>query len=306
MTADAGFSWNLVKDIEQLFAYPFMVHALAAGTIVAVLAGVVGWFMVLRRQSFAGHTLALVGFPGAAGAALLGISAAYGYFGGAILAALALALLPQGGPRRRGEESAITGTVQAFVLACGFLFVALYPGYLSGLNGLLFGSFLGISLTQVLVLGGAAALVLVLVAVGARPLLFASVDPETAVARGVPVRLLAAGFLLVLALAVAEVSQVTGALLVFALLVMPAAAAQRLTVRPWLSVALAILIGVVVTWLALAVAFYTPYPVGFYVTTFGFGFYLLATLYSLARTWRAPAGTPGSDGMSPALSRISR
>ena len=107
-----------------------MVHALAAGTIVAVLAALVGWFMVLRHQSFAGHTLALVGFPGAAGAALLGISVSYGYFGGAILAALAIALLPGGGGRRRGEESAVTGTVQAFVLACGFLFVALYPGFL--------------------------------------------------------------------------------------------------------------------------------------------------------------------------------
>jgi len=211
VTAQVSFSWNPVKDVGQLFTYSFMVHALVAGSIVAVLAGLVGWFMVLRRQSFAGHTLALVGFPGAAGAAIIGIGAAYGYFAGSILAALAIGLLPGAGPRPRGEESAITGTVQAFVLACGFLFVALYPGFLSGLNALLFGSFLGISLSQVVVLGAAAVVVLGLLAIGARPLLFASLDSEAAAARGVPVRLLSAAFLLVLAVAVAEVSQITGA-----------------------------------------------------------------------------------------------
>ena len=198
------------------------------------------------------------------------------------LAALASALLPGSGGKRRREESAVTGTVQAFVLACGFLFVALYPGSLSGLYALLFGSFLGISLTQVFVLLGAAALVLVLLAYLGRPLLFASVDPQAAEARGVPVRLLSAGFLLLLGVAVAEVSQITGALLVFALLVMPAATAQRLTVRPALSLSLAVVIGIVVTWLALGVAFYTPYPVGFFVTTFAFAIYLLAVLYSVA------------------------
>jgi zinc/manganese transport system permease protein len=291
-----------LRDLEQLVSYPFMVHALVAGTIVAGVAGVVGWFMVLRRQSFAGHTLALVGFPGAAGAALLGISVAYGYFGGAILAALAIGLLPGGGPRPRGEESAITGTVQAFVLASGFLFVALYPGFLGGLNALLFGSFLGISLTQVYVLAAAAVLVLALLAVAARPLLFASLDPEAAVARGVPVRLLAGGFLLLLAVAVAEVSQITGALLVFALLVMPAATAQRLTARPGLGIVLSVIMGLVVIWLALGAAFYAPYPVGFFITSIGFGFYLLAQLYSLVSTRLARTRTDDAGGGGAALS----
>jgi zinc/manganese transport system permease protein len=129
-------------------------------------------------------------------------------------------------------------------------------------------------------------------------LLFASLDPEAAAARGVPVRLIAVGFLLLLAVAVAEVSQITGALLVFALLVMPAAAAQRLTARPWLSVIWAIILGLAATWLSLAVAFYTPYPVGFYVTSFGFGFYLLASLYGLLleRRQRTPSVSLGSGG----------
>ncbi len=295
MSLVSSFSWNIFDDIRELLSYSFMVHALTAGTIVAVLAGIIGWFMVLRRQSFAGHTLALVGFPGAAGAVLLGISATLGYFAGAILAALAIAFLPAGGLRHRGEESAITGTVQAFVLATGFLFAALYPGFLNGLNALLFGSFLGISLGQVFALLAAALFVLGLLAPIARPLLFASLDSEVAAARGVPVRLLAAGFLLLLAVTVAEVSQITGALLVFALLVMPAASAQHLTGRPWLGMILAVAIGLVVTWLSLGVAFYTPYPVGFFATTFAFGFYLLALFGAAVRDRPRRAGAATAD-----------
>jgi zinc/manganese transport system permease protein len=301
MNQQIRFSWNLFRDVAELFSHPFMVHAMAAGAIVAALAGIVGWFVVLRRQSFAAHTLALVGFPGAAGASLLGVATTYGYFTGTILAALAIGLLPRVDPRGRGDESAITGTVQGFVLACGFLFMTLYPGYLSGLNALLFGSFLGISLSQVYVLAGVTVVVLLLLAVGSRPLLFASVDMETAAARGVPVRILSAGFLVLLGAAVAEVSQITGSLLVFALLVMPASAAQRLTARPWLGMLFAAIIGVASTWLALGVAFYTPYPVGFFVTTFAFGIYLLCSLYSLivgrpSRTtaWASRPGSPTS------------
>jgi zinc/manganese transport system permease protein len=275
-----------------MFAYPFMIHALAAGTIVAVLAGACGWFMVLRRQSFAGHTLAIVGFPGAAGASLLGIAPVFGYFGLAVLAAFAIALLPGSSGRGRSEESAVTGTVQAFALACGFFFIALYGGFLSGLNALLFGSFLGVTLTQVYVLLGVAASVLLALAAISRPLLFHSLDPESAAGRGVPVRLLSTAFLVLLGLAVAEVGQITGALLVFALLVLPAATAQRLAVRPAVSIVLSVAIAVIVTWLGLTVAFYSPYPVGFFVTTFAFGLYLLVQLGTSARArWarRSPA-----------------
>lgn len=280
-----------------MFAYPFMVHALASGTIVAVLAGVCGWFMVLRRQSFAGHTLAIVGFPGAAGASLLGIAPVFGYFGLALLAALAIAALPGSSRSGGSEESAVTGTVQAFALACGFFFIALYGGFLSGLSALLFGSFLGVTLTQVYVLFGVAVCMLVALAAIGRPLLFASLDPEAAAGRGVPVRPLSTGFLVLLGLAVAEISQITGALLVFALLVLPAATAQRLALRPWASILLSVLIAVVVTWLGLTAAFYSQYPVGFFVTTFAFGLYLLAQLGASARArWlrRSPAvvGTP--------------
>ncbi len=260
-----------------LFDYPFMVNALRAGTIVAVVSGAMGWFMVLRRQTFAGHTLSLVGFPGAAGAILLGLSPALGYFGFCIAAGLIIATAsPPVGSALYSEESALIGTVQAAALACGFLFVNLYHGNLNGLTGLLFGSFLGITSSQVLSLLAVAVPTLAALALISRPLLFASVDPEVASASGLPVRTLAVVFLVLLGVAAAEASQITGSLLVFALLVLPPATAQVITGRPLLGIAISVSLGVAVTWAGLALAFYTPYPVGAFITTLSFGAYVAA------------------------------
>jgi zinc/manganese transport system permease protein len=264
--------------MTAMFSYPFMVNAFRAGTIVAIVAGVAGWCMVLRKQTFAGHTLALVAFPGAAGATLVGVSASFGYFASCLSAAAVIALGGRSAPGRRfSEESAVIGAVQAFALACGLLFVALYDGFLNGVNSLLFGSFLGISDAQVIGLLAVGLVAIVLLAVCARPLMYASIDPITAAARGVPVRLLGLGFLLVLGVAAASASQITGALLVFALLVMPAAAAQRITPRPAGSLALTLVIGVLVTWAGLTTSYFTDYPIGFCVTTFAFATYLAAS-----------------------------
>jgi zinc/manganese transport system permease protein len=288
VTTQPHLRWNVAADIRELFAYHFMQNALLAGTIVAVLAAVIGWFMVLRSQTFAGHTLSVLGFPGAAAALWLGLSAATGYFAFGIAAALILAAVPRGasGLARR-DESAVIGVVQAFALALGLLFVSLYKGFLGGVNSLLFGSFLGVTDSQVLTLLVFAIAALTVLAVIGRPLLFASVDADVATARGVPTRLLSTVFLLLLAITTAEVSQITGALLVFALLVMPAAAAQRLTVNPRLSLVLAVAIGALVTWLGLAVAYFSVYPIGFYITSLGFGAYLLATGW---QAWRSRQG----------------
>src|SRR5213078_4257125 len=116
-----------------MFSYPFMVNAFRAGTIVAVVSATMGWFMVLRRQTFAGHTLSLVGFPGAAGAVLLGIASGFGYFGFCVAAGAVIgAAAPRAGAATYREESALIGTVQAMALASGFLFVSLYHGNLNG------------------------------------------------------------------------------------------------------------------------------------------------------------------------------
>ncbi len=293
MAALAGPVANPVDDLRRMLALHFMVNAFRAGTIVAVLAALVGWLMVLRRQSFAGHTLAVVSFPGAAAAIWLGVSATAGYFTGSILAALVIALVPRSASGRpRSQESAVIGTVQAFALACGALFVSLYGGFLDSITGLLFGSFLGVSDGQVLALGGVAVLVLGVLAVIGRPLLFATVDGGVAAARGVPVRALSIAFLVLLGCTAAEVSQVTGALLVFALLVMPSAAAQQVTARPVAGLVLSVVFGLVVVWASLSVAFWSPWPVGFWVSTFGFALYVGAAggRAALARRGRIAAG----------------
>jgi zinc/manganese transport system permease protein len=296
MILTEGPSWNPIIDLQQMWSFPFMVNAFRAGSIVAVLASVLGAFMVLRRQSFAGHTLSVIGFPGAAGAVLIGVSASYGYFAFCLAGALLIAASPRAGPGGYSEESAVTGTVQSFALACGFLFVARYKGFLNGINALLFGNFLGITTGQVALLGVVAAVSLTVLGIIGRPLAFVSIDPDVASARHVPVRALSVAFLVLLATAVAEASQITGTLLVFALLVMPAATAQALTARPVRALALTVMIGLIVTWLGLSAAYYTPFPVGFFITSFAFTGYLAAHAVQHARPrWQAASPTASAS-----------
>ncbi|MCV7028984.1 metal ABC transporter permease [Mycobacterium sherrisii] len=284
MIAQPG--WNVIADVQQMWVYPFMVTAFRAGTVVAVLAGVVGWIMVLRKESFAGHTLAIVGFPGAAAAAWLGIATGYGYFAASVGAAAVIALLPRstraGTLSSLSEESAGIGTIQALALATGFLFVSLYHGFLSGLTNLLFGAITGVTTGQLGALMIAALVCLVVLAAIGRPLLWASIDPDAATANGVPTRGVAMVFLLVLGAATAGASQITGSLLVFVLLVAPPAAAFQLTARPVTGIVLSIVLAVTVTWLGIGCAFYSPYPIGFWVSSFAFAGYLLAVGYRTA------------------------
>jgi zinc/manganese transport system permease protein len=276
-----ALSLDPISDFRQLTAFPFMVNALEAGTIVAIMAGIVGWFMVLRRETFAGHTLAVMSFPGATGALLIGLPAAAGYFLFSGGAAIVIGLAGAGVGRQRGEESAVTGAVQAFGLACGFVFLSLYHGVLAGYENLLFGSFLGITRGQVLTLAIVAGLALSFFALASRPLLFASVDEPVARSSGVPVGVLSPLFLVVLGLAVAATAQITGVLLVFALLVAPPATAQLITPRIGASLLLTVTLGILITWIGLALAYFYNYPVGFYITSVAF------TVYVLARVARA-------------------
>jgi zinc/manganese transport system permease protein len=269
---------NVIRD---LFEFQFMVNAFRAGSVVAVLAATVGWFMVLRRQTFAGHTLALIGFPGAAGAVLLGLSPQLGFFAFCIGGALVIAAVPARRPGRFSDESAVIAVVQTFALACGFLFASLYRGNLSRINSLLFGTFLGITAREVQTLVVVTALALIVLAFVARPLLFASVDPDVAGAAGVPTRGLAILFLILLGAGAAEASQITGSLLIFALLVLPAATAQAITSRPALGLVLSVAIALAVTWLGLGIAYYSPYPIGFWITSIAFGLFVVARIARL-------------------------
>jgi zinc/manganese transport system permease protein len=300
--ANPTLSWNLAHDLSELLEYHFMINALLAGSVVALMAGAIGWIMVVRREAFAGHTLSMMAFPGAAGAALLGVPAAWGYFVVCSAGAAAIGGLSGGRRRSWAEQSAEIGTVQALALAAGFLFVSLYGGVLGDLDGLLFGNLLGVSDGEVVVLLVVAAIALAALAAIGRPLLFASVDRDVAAARGVPVRALSFAFVMLLGLAVAATSQITGVLLVFALLVAPAASAQALTARPLASIVLTVLLGLLIVWLGLGLAYFSVYPAGFFITAVAFAIYVLARAigYLQARsrhdrpTLREPQPQPGA------------
>jgi zinc/manganese transport system permease protein len=307
MPADAAtptLSWNLARDLGAVLEYQFMINALLAGSIVAVMTGVAGWLMVVRREAFAGHTLSMMAFPGAGAASLIGISAVWGYFAFCFAGALAIGGLSRRGRRSLREQSAAIGAVQATALALGFLFVSLYGGVLGDLEGLLFGDILAISDGQVLTLAAVAAAALAVLAALARPLLFASVDPDVASARGLPVGALSVGFLLVLGAAVAATSQITGPLLVFALLVAPAATAQLITVRPALSVALTVALGLLIVWLGMGIAYFSVYPAGFFITTIAFALYLLARLAAGVRGRRSSAGASDAAPSGPPVEAV--
>jgi zinc/manganese transport system permease protein len=288
-------SWNVARDVGEVLEYHFMTNALIAGSVVAVIAGVVGWLMVLRRQAFAGHTLSMMAFPGASGASLLGIPAAWGYFAFCGLGALAIARLSGRGRASQRAQGPAIGAVQATALALGFLFVSLYGGVLGDLEGLLFGNILAISDGQLIGLGAVALAVLSAMGVLARPLLFASVDPEVASAGGVRVGALSVAFLLLLGAAVAATSQITGPLLVFALLVAPAATAQTITARPLASLVLTVAVGLLIVWLGMGIAYFSAYPAGFYIATIAFAVYLLARLAVALRARRVRAGGIGAS-----------
>ena len=284
-------TWNIPSDIAELFRYDFMRNAFIAGTIVAVVAGVVGYFVVLRSLAFAGHALSHIGFAGAAG----GVAVVAAFFGGgatalAVGSIVGLLVFTIGagvvmgvlGNRIRGRDVVI-GIVLAWTLGLGVLFLNLYNGYATEAYAILFGEILGISSVAVLVTLVAGLVTLAAVAALYRPLLFASLDDEVAAARGVPVRALSVVFMVVLAVAVSEAVQVVGVLLVFALLVTPPAIAERLTVRPPAVIALSAALAVAFTWLGLAIAYYAPYPVSFFITSIAFATYLVVRTAGAAR-----------------------
>jgi zinc/manganese transport system permease protein len=274
-----GFSWNLIRDIQAQFQYAFMQHAYIAGAIVAIVAGVVGYFVVLRSLSFAGHALSHIGFAGATGAVALGVNPIYGLLVFTVGGAVGMGAL---GKRIYGRDVVI-GIVLAWMLGLGVLFLSLYSGYATEAYALLFGEILGISQTDVVVTLVAGVVTIAAIAIMFRPLLFASVDSDVAEARGVPVKLLSILFMVVLAISVSEAVQVVGVLLIFALLVTPPAIAERLTARPGMAIALSVLLALLFTWVGLFVSFYLPYPVSFFITTLAFVTYLVVRLWIYLR-----------------------
>ena len=280
--------------MTSLWHYAFVQQALLAGAITAILGGCVGPFVVARNMSFAVHGLAEVGFAGAAGAVLLGLPPAAGLLAAAFGAALVIGAL---GVRLR-ERDIATGSVLAFGVGLGVLFITLSPRYLTEAYAILFGSILAVSREDVVRTAIVTAIALAALAAVYRPLRFASIDPDVAEARGVPTRALSIVFLLILALAVSEAIQVVGVLLILTLLIVPAGAARRLTVHPGLIVACSVVIALAATVGGLIFAVDTSRPVSFFVSTFSFAAYLGArligpTLQGARRS--APATPAGQD-----------
>jgi zinc/manganese transport system permease protein len=258
----------------NLLAQHFVHTALLAGAVVAVVSGAIGIFVVTRGASFAVHAISELGFTGAAGALVVGVDPVIGMIGGSLAVGLVLGLLSL---RGRERDSAI-GAVLAFGLGIGVLFLSLYHGYATQATNLLFGSIVGVSSRQLLELAIVALIVMSGIAVLYRPLLFSSVDPEVAAARGVPLRALSVAIFLLLALTTAEAIQVVGVLLVLTLVITPAAAAQRLTARPAVALALSILIALAATEGGILLSLAQPWPTSFFISAISFSVYVAARL----------------------------
>jgi zinc/manganese transport system permease protein len=265
-----SFSPNLLSDLQSIMQYQFMQHAFEAGTIIAIVAGIIGYFVILRRSAFAAHALSEIGFAGAAGAVLVGINPIFGLLSFSTVSGTGIAIL---GKRATHRDIEI-GSVLAFALGLGVLFISLYTGYATEAYSILFGEILGISSSNVLITLVLSLVVLAGAALIYRPLLFASLDEQVAEAKGVRVLFLGVVFMLLLAAAVSIAVQVVGVLLIFALTVTPAATAIRLTKKPKYAILISVLIALVATWAGLFISFYEPYPVSFFITAIVFVSYL--------------------------------
>lgn len=273
-----------------VFQYPFIQNAFLAGSLVAIMAGILGYFLVVRGLTFAGHALSSIGFAGAAGAVLLGVSPVVGLLASTVGAGLAISALG----REIRERDVAIGVIMTFALGLGVLFLSLYHGYAEQAYSILFGTIVGISRSDVWATAGLSLGVLAVLALVGRPLLFSSFDPVLAEARGLPIRLLASLFLVLVAVTVSIAMQVIGVLLVFALLVGPPATAIRLVRRPASVMLMSIILGLIYTWLGIFLAANSSWPVSFYITTLAFCVYLPVRLLSkVRRSWQdRPEGMP--------------
>ena len=276
--------------VTGIFEHDFMRHALLAGTAVAVACGLVGWFLVLRGQIFAGDALSHVAFTGALAALSIGFGARWGLY----LSAVAVAAVMSAIGGRRIADDVVVGNLFAWVLGVGVLLLSVYArGHADNAGAgvrVLFGSVFGLSASDAIeAVAVCAGLAVVIVALS-RPLLFATLSPSVARARGVRVAVVGFVFLAVTGLAAAETVQVTGALPLLGLLAGPAAAAQLLTDRPYLSMALSVAISLVSVWGGLVVSYLVPQtPPSSGIVAFAAGLYALAGATRLLRARREPA-----------------
>jgi zinc/manganese transport system permease protein len=263
----------------NIFAYDFVLRAFAASGVVAVVAGTVGYFLVLRGQTFAGHALSHIGFAGATGAALIGISPLAGLIAFVVAAGAAIGLL---GERVSGRDVTI-GMVLSVSFGFGLLFLSLTTGHATAATTLLFGNVLAVTPSMLGTLAVLGVVTLAALAFISRPLIFVTLQPELAEAKGVSSRLIGTLFLALVALATAQSIQIVGVLLVFTLMVGPAAAAQLLTRRLAVGIALSAGLALGQAWLGIVIAFYTDWPTSFWITALSALVYAGAVLAARVR-----------------------
>ena len=276
MGMSMGMGMSMTMWMPRMLEYDFMRHAFAAAAIVALVAGPVGYFLVLRGQTFAGHALAHIGFTGATGAFLLGIAPLWGLLGMTIAGGVAIGLIGE----KLAQRDVAIGMVLALALGFGLLFLHFVTGYAAQATALLFGNVLAVGPGTVWSLLALGAVALLALGVIARPLLFASLQPELAEAKGVSLRAQGVLFLAIVAFATAEAAQIVGVLLVFTLMVGPAAAALRLTRRVGPGILLAAGLALGQAWLGLALAYETDWPTSFWITALSAAIYLAALVSS--------------------------
>jgi zinc/manganese transport system permease protein len=261
MTALAAVQFQ--SDWLQILSSPFMRHALVGGSLVAVAAGLLGYFVITRQNAFAAHALAHIGFPGATGAILVGAPVTLGLAVFCVAGGVLIGLFG----RRVADREMATGTILALATALGVLFASLASANAGTTTSVLFGNLLAISRNQLMVFAVFTVAVVGTLAFLARPLVFASVDPEVAEARGVPVRALGLAFVVLLALTITMAVQVVGTLLLFALVVTPAATALRLTARPPVVAAVAVALALGSVWGGLVLSAMVNLPPSFFIVS---------------------------------------
>jgi zinc/manganese transport system permease protein len=248
-----------------MFEYDFVINAFAASAIVAILAGAVGYFVVVRGQTFAGHALAHIGFAGATASGLIGVDPLWGMFAFTVAGGVGMGAL---GERISNRDVAI-GVVLSLALGLGLLFLHYHTSFATQATALLFGNVLAVKRSMIPVLAATTAVTLIALATMMRPLVFASLQPELAEAKGVPLRFVSTAFLAIVAIAVSESAQIVGVLLVFTLMVAPPAAAIRLTTRLWNGLALSVGLALTEAWLGITLAYYSDWPVSFCISALG-------------------------------------
>ena len=258
----------------SLFGLTFVQNALAVGSLVAILSAFVGYFVVLRGLSFAAHSLAHIGFAGATAAVFLGLNPIYGLLAFTVTSAGVMGLL---GERVRGRDVSI-GIVLAFCLGLGALFLSLYTKYATQVFSILFGTIVGVSSGEVVQTAILTGLCLIVIFILYRQLLFYSIDPVVAEAKGLSVKALSIAFFVILAVAVSVAVQIVGILLIFTLILAPAATAQYLTSKPLHTIGLAILIALFEVWMGIIFSYYISWPVSFFISSIAFLLYLCARL----------------------------